>query len=175
MAKHGSRRKFRKYLKGQIDHDMDLGTLSGQTVISEPIADTLSEQAYLTSVKCAWALDNFTSSTNDGPILVGVAHSDYTSAEIEAWVENANSWESSDLIGQEIAKRRIRRVGILRGPATSALTSRLNEGKMITTKCGWMLNTGQTVRIWAYNMGAGNLDTTDPVVHTEGHANLWPR
>ncbi len=174
MAKHG-RRKFRPYLKGQIDNKFNLGTLSGDNVLGDLVDDVVTEKAWLSSVKATWTISNLTSGAGIGPIMCGVAHSDYTDAEVEEWIENLSSWEQGDLVAQEVAKRKIRRVGVFDDPAggpPDKLT--LNDGKAIRTKCGWQLTTGQTVRIWAYNMGDSPLATTDPVLATQGHANLWP-
>ncbi len=167
--------KFRKYLRGSIDHSLQLGTLAGNTVISSSIADTVTEKAWVSSVRATWSLADLTPASGDGPILVGVAHNDYIDAEIEAWIENTGSWEEADMVQQEIAKRKIRRVGLFETPAVALDAVVLNDGKNMRTKCGWMLTTGQTVRIWAYNTGASALATTDPVLRMNGFANLWPR
>ncbi len=106
--------------------------------------------------------------------MVGVAHPDYTSAEIEEWIENLGSWEEANMVQQEIGRRRIRRVGVFEDPDDPTSAVVLNDGKPIRTKCGWMLTTGQGLRMWAYNMGLVALATTDPNVHIEGHCNLWP-
>ncbi len=178
MAKHGKRsrrgRKFRRYLAGKIRHLLQLGTLGGTTIISTNVVDVLTEKAYLTSVRLAWSLVRMTTATNDGPIMVGVAHPDYSGAEVEAWIENQASWEEGDVIGQEVGRRKIRMVGVFLNPEGVDVVSRLNDGKPITTKCGWQLQTGQSVKIWAYNLGTSALATTDPEVRAEGHANLWP-
>ncbi len=177
MAKHPKRsrrgRKYRRYLKGQINATQDIGTLAGRTLQSQLVTDTLTEKAWLSSVKATWALSDVTQSNSVGPLMVGVAHSDYTNAEVEAWIEQTSSWEQGDKIAQEVAKRKIRRVGVFQLFASDE-TIVLNDGKPITTKCGWQLVTGQTVRIWAYNMGSGAFATTTPQLMTEGHANLWP-
>ncbi len=176
MAKRKGRRKFRKYLKGMIDTAFGLGTLSASTLIGANAPDSVTEKAWLSSVKAIWTMDDFTPTADRGPIVVGVAHSDYTDAEIEAWVENLGSWEQGDKVQQEIARRYIRRVGAFASPhGGSALDiAVLNDGRPIHTKCGWQLSTGQTVRLWAYNAGSGDLATTAPNIHVQGHANLWP-
>ena len=176
MAKHSKRRKFRRYLKGAIDHTLSLGTLNSKVVISTNMGDTVNERTYVSSIRALWSLDNLTGNVSDGPILVGVAHSDYTSTEIEEWLETSNSWNEGDLVQQEVAKRKIRRVGIFNKediiPADAVV---LNDGKPINTKCGWILLQGQTLKVWAYNLGASNLETTSPNVFVNGHANLWPQ
>lgn len=176
MAKHGKkgRRSFRRYLKGQISMSNALGTLGGRVVVSAVPGDVLTEKAWLSSVRLRYSLNNWTQIANAGPIMVGVAHSDYTSTEIEEWIENAASWEQADQIGQEIGRRRIRKVGVFQEPATLTDSVHLNDGKPIVTKCGWQLITGQTLRVWFYNMGSAPLATTDPNGLTEGHCNLWP-
>jgi len=64
------------------------------------------ESTWISSIKATWALSNFTSVTNVGPIMVGIAHSDYSATEIEEFIENANSWNEGDQVAQEVAKRR---------------------------------------------------------------------
>ncbi len=174
MAKRKPKRKFRKYLRGQIEHNAGLGTLAAKTLVGANIGDTVTEKAWISSVKASWSLNQWTPGPDDGPILVGVAHSDYSDAEIEEWIENTSSWEAHDLVQQEVAKRKIREVGTFPTPADANEALVLNNGKPIWTKCGWMLGTGQTVKIWAYNKGASALGTTEPNLGVSGFANLWP-
>ncbi len=163
-------------MKGTINHSLSLGTLAGLTLTSSDLADVLVEKAWLSSIKATWSLKDFTPNTDDGPILVGIAYSDYTSAEIEGWIENSGSWTEGDMVQQrEISRRFIRKVGTLSGDQNALHTDVLNDGKPIRTKCGWMLRTGQTVKVWAYNEGTSALATTTPKVKLFGHANLWPR
>ncbi len=176
MAKgHGrKRRKFRQYIKGRIDFSFLLGTLGAKVVISGSEAQVAIEKAWLSSIVCTHTMQNFTKAGVDGPITIGVAHSDYTNAEIEAWLENQGSWDRGNMVQQEINKRKIRLIGTFAGPADAGRTAELNEGRPIRTKCGWQLLTGDTVRIWAYNEGSSALAGTDPVVSQTGYANLWP-
>ncbi len=176
MAKHG-RRKYRKYIRGAIDKRMALGTLAADTVIGSNFDGVVNERTFVSSVKALYTMDQFTDASDDGPIIVGLAHSDYSDAEIEAWVENTTSasWDEGNQVAQEIGRRKIRRVGVFEGVGDPNINAVLNEGRMITTKCKWILLQGQTVKVWAYNAGSSALATTDPTVHVQGHANLWPR
>ncbi len=174
MAKRKGRRRFRRYLRGSIDFLLSLSGLAAKSATSSNVGDTVTERAWCSSVVCTYDVIGGTAAIDDGPILVGVAHSDYTTAEIEAWIESTESWEEEDLVGQEVAKRKIRRVGVLGIGDTTTQAKVLNDGKPIRTKCGWMLGTGQTVKFWAYNIGASAFATTDPLFHVSGHANLWP-
>ena len=174
MAKKG-RRRYRRYLKGQINHDLVLGALVSDTVTGSNVADTVTETTWCSSVKATYALQGFTAATNDGPVQVGFAHSAYSDAQIEEYLESSASWEVGNLTQQEIAKRKIRSVGIFDAPpATPEQATTLNDGKPITTKANWMLNTGQTLRFWAYNTGQGTM-IAGASVFVHGHANLWPK
>ncbi len=166
---------FRKYLRGAISMDFSLGTLASKDTVTIDNTDSVVEKAWVSSVKATWSMASYTPTVGVGPIVVGVAHSDYTATEIEEWLENTGSWEEASQVSQEIAKRKIRIVGTFEVPAASTETIPLNDGMQITTKCGWMLRTGQTVRYWAYNRGTAAIATTVPIVNIEGHANLWPR
>ncbi len=173
MAKNKGR-KFRKYLRGNINHGFDLATLAGSTAAGSTISDTVTEKAWVSSVLARWSIHDWTPAVNEGPIVCGLAHSDYSTAEIEQWFENTGSWEAHDLVQQEIAKRKIRLVGIFQNPAAVGESSVLNNGLPVRTKCGWMLGTGQTLRPWVYNVGTAALATTGPQLEVAGHANLWP-
>ncbi len=175
MAKHRKRRKFRRYLKGNIDFQLALVTLAGDTLLGANAPDSVTETAWLSSVKASYALRAYTVAAGDGPVVVGLAHSDYTDAEIEEWMENTTSWQQGNKIAQEKAKRFIRQIGVFSLPLNAAEVGdiSLNDGRLITTKCGWLLTTGQTVKFWAYNSASGAL-TTGSVFHVNGHANLWP-
>ncbi len=141
------------------------------------VTDTLDEKAWLSSCVLTWSLSELTLAANQGPIMVGVAHSDYTAAEIEEWVENTSSWEQGNKVQQEIARRKIRRVGtfLTEGNLGEVVRGILNDGKPIRTRCGWGLITGQTLKIWSYNLGSVALAGTAPDVNAEGHCNLWPQ
>ncbi len=173
MAKHRKRKRFRPYLKGQISFQQSLGTLAPLDIVSGNVVDTVSEKAWLSSVNAVWTLSQFVTGSNVGPILVGLAHSDYSSAEVEAWIESASSWQRADLVTQETNRRKIRRVGIFVQPTGVNLNAVLNEGRPIRTKCNWQLFTGDSVKIWAYNLGISAL-TADAEVNVDGFANLWP-
>ena len=172
MAQKG--RKFRKYLKGKVEIDLSPGALASNTGAKANAGDVVTEKAYITSVVLKWALQSLAATDDMGPVLVGVAHSDYTATEIDEWIANLGSWEESDKVGQEIGRRLIREVGLFEMPADITEIAVLNDGKAIRTKCGWMLATGQTIAIWARNTGTTDL-AGSPTIHASGHANLWPR
>lgn len=120
---------------------------------------------------------NYTPIQNVGPLIVGIAHSDYSTAEVEEWLELVTGWDQGDLISQEISKRKIRVVGTFNPESTDAVATVhvLNGGRPLTTKCGWMLTEGQTIKYWVYNKGSAAIATSAPAIQMIGHANLWPK
>ncbi len=169
-------RRMGKYIKGNVDENLDLGTLAGRTLISTTFDEGPNERTLVSSIVGIWSLANFTPVAECGPIWVGVAHGDYTDAEIEEVLENLGSWNEGDLVSQEKANRKVRKVGVFQTPQPNATGAYvLNDGKPIKTKLNWVLLQAQSLKLWAYNIGSASVATTDPNVNLAGHANLWPR
>ncbi len=151
---------------------VDLGTLAAATAVKAIVGDTVAEQAWCSSIVCSYDLANVTPAAGVGPVLMLVAHSDYSAAEVEEYIESGNSWSQADKISQEIAKRKIRRIGYIGGMTTQA--GQFRDGALVKTKCGWIISSGQTLAFYFYNTGTSAFATSDPDVEVDGHANLWP-
>ncbi len=164
-----------KYLRGVVDEEVALTTLAAKTLTSASFDNVVNERTLVSSVVARYSMTAFTKSTGDGPIMVGLAHGDYSNTEIEEFIENQGSWNEGDKIARERGARQIRMVGIFENPADEAESVVLNDGKPIKTKMNWILNQGITLKLWAYNLGTSALATTAPIVQAEGHANLWPK
>ncbi len=164
-----------KYLRGTIDEELDLGTLASRTLVSVLMDESVTETTWLSSIRSTYSVSGWTPATDVGPLMVGVAHSDYTDAEIEQVIESTQSWNIADKIAQEVSGRLVRRIGVFEVPSGPNAVVVLNDGKPIRTKLNWKLSTGQTLRLWAYNMGQAPFATTTPQVFAEGQANLWPQ
>ncbi len=164
-----------RYIKGNVDENLALGTLATDTGITTPFDESATERMLCSSIEAAYSIQGVTATDNAGPIMVGIAHEDYTLAEIEEFIESTGSWNEGDLISQEIAKRKIRKIGIFAQEGPDLSWQALNEGKPIKTKLNWILTTGKGLQLWAYNLGSASLATTNPNVHCTGHVNLWPQ
>ncbi len=162
-----------KYLRGNFDTDLELGTLAPKDLVKEDFDETVSDTTRVSSIVATYTLSNYTKGFDFGPIVVGVAHSDYTAIEIEEWLEAASGWEIGNLVAHEVTGRRCRQIGVFDNPESAGSSSRLNDGKPIRTKLNWVLAEGQTLSLWAYNNGTLALTTTNPNVNALGHANLW--
>ncbi len=162
-----------KYLPGPIDEDLALGTLAAKTAVTQIFGSTVTEAMRISSAKIRYALSNWTNIAGAGPILVGIAHSDYTLSEIEEFLEQTAGWSVGDRIAQERAGRLIRRIGIFEAPDSDGDSTVLNDGKPIRTKLNWLLATGQSLQVFGYNLGEQSIATTNPNINLQGKANLW--
>ncbi len=92
-----------------------------------------------------------------GSFAVGLAKSDYNSAEIEAWLESDVGFTRTDLIGQEISMRHIKHLGTMNplviADAAQQVQVQLNDGMPVHTKLNWRILEGATISIWFYNGG----------------------
>ena len=178
LAKHPKRRRrMGRYIRGNVDETLALTTLANRTLVAAVFDEVVTERSLISSLVASWAMDDFTAGIDIGPIMVGIAHSDYSAAEIEEYIENTASWAEADQIGQEVGKRKVRIAGIFGrgGVSGSADHQVLNNGDPIKMKLNWILNAGQTLDLWAFNLGTAAVATTVPDVHVQGHVNLWPR
>ncbi len=166
-----------RYIRGAVELDGDLGALATKDLIALPLTAVVEERTFISSIVATWSLKDLAIVADDGPIIVGVSHSDYTAAEVEEFIENAGSWTEGDLVAQEKGGRKVRIVGTFRAIAAAGeavQTWTLNEGRNIKTKLGWILTTGKTLDFFAYNAGSDAI-TTGSKLAVYGHANLWPR
>ncbi len=165
-----------RYIKGNINELVNVGTLGASTVISAVFDNVVDERTLITSIVATYSVDGWTPAADTGPLVVGVAHSDYTDAEIQEWFTQTTSWDEGNKISQEINSRKIRTIGTFQTPSDVATESLvLNDGKPIKTKLNWILTQGQTLSLFVFNAGTAAFATTDPDVRAEGHANLFPQ
>ncbi len=177
MATKSQRRaNFSKYINGSIDHRLQIGsTLAANTLIGSNITQVTVDTCRISSIKCSYSLNNFTPTANAGPVIVGVAHSDYTDAEVEQWLETSGSWDRGNTSAREQRSRMVRQIGRFAiGPDGANTDAQvLNFGRPIKTKLNWLLTEGQTVKFWAFNAGSVALATTNANFEIQGDANLW--
>lgn len=168
MAKKRTGRRRKALVVGQINPaaGIALGTLGNNTLISVTTGENPVQEMWLMSVDLTWGMQDLT--VGEGPILVGVAHEDYTDTEIEEYLENTGSWNPSKLIEKERAGRKVRVAGLFAGQLAQEY---LNDGKPIRTRCGWRNAENQSLKLWAYNRGGGTL-TTGAIIRPTGQAYL---
>ncbi len=163
------------YTKGNVNEVLALGTLATLTGVIAVFDETVIQRTLCSSLVGIWSVSDWTPAAGVGPIMVGVSHSDYSLVEIEQFIETSSSWDPGNKIAQEQANRLIRKVGVLQHVVSASTPVVLNDGKPIKTKLNWILNEGDTLTLFAYNLGTSSFATTDPQVRLDGHVNLWAR
>ncbi len=146
-----------------------LTTLAANDLSSTAFGSLLDQEVWAISMDVQALLHGNTA--GEGPLIIGVAHSDYSAAEIEEWLEEASSWIKANKVGQERAKRKCRTIGTF---DMSVVNERMNQGKSMRVKLGFAIEDGSGLQLWGYNEGAAAL-TTGGVVEITGKAFLAPR
>ncbi len=167
MARKPRGRRRRPVQKLVYSASLALLTTGSNSVVAVALSDTVDDSVYAISMDARLAIRNLT--PGEGPIVVGVAHGDYTAAEIEECLEAVASWDRGDKIAQEQAGRKVRTVGVFAGALAE---ESLNQGMPIRTRLGFMLEPGTTLDWWAWNKSGAAL-TTGGVVEANGQ--VWAR
>ncbi len=133
------------------------------------ITATATDPYRLLSVKLSYTWEDIAASVDDG-LEFGLAHSDYTAAEIEECLESQNSIDLGDKVAQEQANRLVRTVGRISGQTVSTPDAggvQFNQGRPLKTKLNWKMSTGDTLALWIRN-GSGTVWTIGGSVQAIG-------
>ncbi len=142
-----------------------MGTPGGDSVVKGNLDSTVVDGTFLISADLVWGLRGIT--PGEGPIVVGLAHSDYSAAEIEEALEAITSWDEGDKVAQERRRRKVRTVGMFSGETATQV---LNDGKPIKTKLGFAIAEGDTLAVWGWNKSGATL-TTGQIITAQGGVN----
>lgn len=148
-----------------MSESLPLGALASNTVVQGDFAQQVDQEHWAISMDVTANIHGLTA--GEGPILFGVAHEDYTAAEVEEWLEATASWDIGDKIAQEKAKRKCRIIG------TFVSGQQFNDGKPKRVKLGWRIEDNSTLALWAYNESAATL-TTGAIIEFKGPVYLKP-
>ncbi len=163
MAKSHKKRRSGTFRPVRFKFDIPLSTLGSGVMLVGAIGIGTGQEHFALSADCSWTISDLT--IGQGPIAVGLAHSDYTVAELDEWYE-ATATLTGDKIEQEEGRRLVRDVGIF--APENALNGRLNDGNPKRTKLMMRVEDTKTINVWARNMGASPLSTTNPNVRGFG-------
>ncbi len=168
MVKHGRRKRQRLFVP-RISASHLIGALASNDVDTTAFGSLLDQEVYAISMDVICAMHAHT--PGEGPIVFGVAHSDYTAAEIEEFMEASASWQKGNKIANEQARRKVRIVGSFQGELAEET---INDGQKQRIKLGFVIEDGKGLQLFAYNEGSSTL-TTGTVLELKGAAFLKPR
>ncbi len=155
------KRKYKqKLVYLQVNTSLAAGALAAGDVIAADFPATLDDSFKAVWAKLFWTTQNFT--VGEGPIVAGIANSDYTAAEIEECLEANASWDRGDKVANEQAKRQVRRCASF---PLIAVDERSNDGKPVYNKLFWTVDSEETLALW---IRAAQTLTTGGAVLIEG-------
>ena len=138
----------------RVDGSVALLTLGANVVVGGDLTQVSNEAYRVLSLKALWSRRAGTS--GEGPIVYGVAHGDYTDAEIEECLENDSVLTRGDKIAAEQSNRLVRRIGQFEGSGAEEVEA---DGRPVTVRLNWLMATGDALRLWAWNKSGGSLTT----------------
>ncbi len=144
-----ARRKGKKKLYLQTIITVSVASLGAGVVVKTDNGAVVVDRVYALWAKGVWTLQANT--PGDGPLMVGLAHGDYTAAEIEEAIEATGSWDQSNKVVQEQARRKVRRSGTFDGLLAS---EKISQGDLVFQKLGFVIEDGETIAAWARNTDA---------------------
>ncbi len=164
MAKHKRRYNLRRV---RLSVAGSVGAIASLDVGSFALTGTPVNPTRLISLIASFATaDQVT--TDDG-LSFGVAHGDYTNAEIEECLEATNSINPGDKITRERANRLVRLIGIIQKDA-SGTNGSFKSGAKQKIRLNWPMAIGQQLVLWFRN-GSSNVYTTGTSFLVDG--DLW--
>ncbi len=168
MPKSSKTRKVRRPVYPLVvKKTLTVGALVAQDLISSALTDTANDTMYAITLEATWTLNDHTAA--EGPIDIGIAHSSYTAAEIEEWMESSGAWDRGDKVTIEQSRRFCRRVGTFPGLATDEV---LNDGLPVKTRVRFLIQEGDTFQVFAFNSSSATL-TDGSLVKCNGV--LWAK
>ena len=161
MPKKGKGGRRSRLAVINVDEAIGLLTLADNAVLGVD-SDPFGREFYAISCDLYWSLFNHTA--GEGPIIVGLAHNDYTDTEVAENLNQSGMEDPGDKIAQEAGRRLVRRAGQFSGVSTDEV---LNDGKAKRTRLGFVITDGFSLAFWAQNKSNSSL-TTGAVVNVNG-------
>ncbi len=171
MAKKPYRRRRKFSLRRvRIAHEGAIGALASLDVVVNNMHSVTTETLRVVSVDSSYAWSG--KAAIDDAAEFGLAHSDYSAAEIEECLEANGSIDLGNKTAQEQANRLVRSLGTITGPAVSGASggASFNDGRKLKTRLNWLLSTGDTINLWVRN-GSGAVYSTGSSLVASG--NMW--
>ncbi len=163
------RRRSFNLRKVRIFDSLAAGALAAADVVSGVLVPSSITPYRVTSVQLSYSFTDIGATQDDGQEF-GLAHSDYTAAEIEECLEIINSVDQGNKIAQEQANRLVRTIGMMQGAPGTGASKSFNNGVPKKTKLNWYIGNGDGINIWIRN-GSGTIWTAGAQLTSLGH--MW--
>ncbi len=167
----GKRKRKFNLRKVAMTPALAVGVLATLDVIKAAGTSAVTNTLRVISIEQAWSITDLGASIDDS-FQFGVAHSDYTAAEIEECLEATAAMDVGNKVENERANRWVRSIGVLQLSGAGAVDGgiQFNDGRPKKTRLNWLLSIGDTIDVWVRN-GSGTVYTTGAILNGIGH--LW--
>ncbi len=166
-ARKRRRRRGGRLVALPFNTQLALSTLGDETIVEVDLTTVLAEDFFAISCDLAVSVDGNT--TTENPLEFGVAHGDYTVAELKEYV-NANLTDPSDKIAQEHSRRLVRRFGTF--SATDVNWSP-NNGMEKRIPLRFSIGDGKSLIGWCMNHSGAGMNTGTIITFTGTIFGRW--
>ncbi len=171
MARRKTSRRRRSFnlRKVRVAETIGITALAAGDVITGFLTNAGTDPFRIMSVDCSYSVVNLGDQIDDGQEF-GVAHSDYTAAEVEECLEAQAAIDLGDKVAQEQSNRLVRSIGRMSGLGATGGGRVFADGRPVKTKLNWYMATGDQLNAWVRN-GSGIVYTTGAALSAQGH--VW--
>ncbi len=156
----------------RVNSGLSIGALASADVISGAITNNATNNMRITSAHLSYSWADIQAAIDDAAAF-GLAHGDYTAAEIEECLEAGGAMDKGDKIALEHSSRLVREIGQMTGPHdTVGAGVSFADGRVVKTKLNWNLSIGEALQAWVRN-NSGVVYTTGSTLAIAGK--LWVR
>ncbi len=143
---------------------MALSTLADNSVLKTAIQAAFTRRFRVAYLKGTWIIRGGTST--EGPLVVGLAHSDYTIAEIQE-ATDVSVISSSEKIANERRRRLVRKVGAFKMFESNEQLQGDRGSEKVFTRLNWPIEEDFSLDLWAQNRSGATL-TTGAILEFDG-------
>ncbi len=168
MVKHPKRRSNLRRVR--VASSSAVGALASLDVVINAITQVSANRYRAISFICSYNWSN--KSAADDAAVFGLAHSDYSAAEIEECLESQAGIDQGDKVAQEQANRLVRLIGQFSSGGEGGVSggAQFNDGKTIKVRLNWLMGIGDTITLWIRN-ASGTVFVTGSNITIQG--DLW--
>ncbi len=153
----------------RINAAVAIGALAALDVVSGAVTAASTSTYRLISVHAAYSIVDAGAGADDGQTF-GLAHGDYSAAEIEECLEATTAIDAGDKIANERANRLVRVLGTFAGTALAGGGVQFNDSQPVKVRLNWLMTIGDTLTLWVRN-ASGAVYTTGASITIAG--DLW--
>ncbi len=166
------KKQNRDWFRIPVDVTEALATLADSTGLIQALTTAVLEyDARVTSAELTYTLTDI--DIGETTIAMYIAAGDYSTAEIEEYIELTGLLGPGNKVEKEVAGRFVRHIGTFPAGTATGEDVALNLGEPVKTRLNWLVPDGRTLNMFSYNNTGAQL-TGGEIVRVMGHLNgFW--